>query len=645
MSRDWKRKALVVLGTIVMLTVFLFMMRSLFFDIAFKKVQHKLSENYSIELAIKDHYFIGVRSVSFNQLLLKQNQRDTLVFIDSLVFQIKITDLLKGQLRFNRIIINKLNARIDRKALDAFSGHKPSVKIADVRKPSNYVPMLNRMSKTLFSVFPDEVHVEDISISLKANEGVYVLTSQYFEMQDNAYRTEIKAIDPIGAEIVYLLAGNIDPKHKKITTHINTVGQVQATLFRLPYGLALEFDTLQMGFEVLETERDVFACQGTWLTYGLGINHPKLASETVFFDSASISFKSNIDKNCIILDSSSVIKFNKIAFSPFVNFQYSGERIVQFKLMPLEFDVQDLIQSFPVALFESTRDINATGTLHYSLYLDINLDKPDTIIISSNLQAKNINIQRFGKANLFQLADTFAHQVYDKGYWVRSITLGESNANYTPLDEISPFLRNSVLTAEDGGFFYHKGFDIDGFKLALSENLKAGRFVRGGSTIAMQLVKNLYLNQQKTLSRKLEEVMLVWMLENLQITSKERMFEVYLNIIEWGPGVYGIHEASEFYFNKLPSQLTLNESIYLASVIPSPKNFRFTFKKEGTLRDYYDGYYRFLISTMLMRDLIMPEDTVNLIPNITLSGKAIDFLVKPDTISVDTINWEVLMEF
>jgi hypothetical protein len=89
----------------------------------------------------------------------------------------------------------------------------------------------------------------------------------------------------------------------------------------------------------------------------------------------------------------------------------------------------------------------------------------------------------------------------------------------------------------------------------------------------------------------------------------------------------------------------LNESIYLASVIPSPKNFRFTFNKEGNLRDYYAGYYRFLISTMLMRDLIGAEDTINLVPDLALTGKAFDFIAKPDTVAVDTLIWEEFIEF
>jgi len=101
-------------------------------------------------------------------------------------------------------------------------------------------------------------------------------------------------------------------------------------------------------------------------------------------------------------------------------------------------------------------------------------------------------------------------------------------------------------------------------------NIKERRFARGGSTITMQLVKNVFLNRNKTIARKMEEILLVWLIENQQLCSKERMFEVYLNIIELGPHIYGANEAAHFYFNKDASKLTLPESIFIASIIPRP---------------------------------------------------------------------------
>src|SRR5664279_2476881 len=114
-------------------------------------------------------------------------------------------------------------------------------------------------------------------------------------------------------------------------------------------------------------------------------------------------------------------------------------------------------------------------------------------------------------------------------------------------------------------------------------NIKERRFARGGSTITMQLVKNVFLNRNKTIARKLEEILLVWLIENQQLCSKERMFEVYLNIIELGPHIYGANEAAHFYFKKDASKLNLQESIFLASIIPKPKWFMYSFDKSGNL--------------------------------------------------------------
>src|SRR6476620_7713093 len=116
-------------------------------------------------------------------------------------------------------------------------------------------------------------------------------------------------------------------------------------------------------------------------------------------------------------------------------------------------------------------------------------------------------------------------------------------------------------TSEDPSFMSHRGFITAAFKESITKNIKTKKFTRGASTISMQLIKNVFLTREKTLSRKLEEILLVYVLENNRISSKDRMLEVYFNIIEWGPNVYGIGEAAQFYFQKKPSDLTLNECL------------------------------------------------------------------------------------
>ena len=153
----------------------------------------------------------------------------------------------------------------------------------------------------------------------------------------------------------------------------------------------------------------------------------------------------------------------------------------------------------------------------------------------------------------------------------------------------------------------------------------------------MQLIKNVFLTREKTISRKLEEILLVYILENNHICPKERMFEVYLNIIEWGPNVYGIGEAAQFYFNKHPIDLTFPECIYLATIIPRPKGFMWRFEKNGILKDFAAVQSKYLTSLMFRRELILPEDTLNSNHSIKITGPALKLIIKNDSNVVDTI--------
>lgn len=128
-----------------------------------------------------------------------------------------------------------------------------------------------------------------------------------------------------------------------------------------------------------------------------------------------------------------------------------------------------------------------------------------------------------------------------------------------------------MLAHEDGGFFRHDGFSKTAIRDSLVRNLEAGRYVRGASTITMQLAKNLFLRREKTLARKVQEVILTWWLESA--LEKKEILELYLNVIEYGPSIYGIRAASRHYFGHEPDILTPAEAAFLACVLPNPKRF------------------------------------------------------------------------
>ena len=139
---------------------------------------------------------------------------------------------------------------------------------------------------------------------------------------------------------------------------------------------------------------------------------------------------------------------------------------------------------------------------------------------------------------------------------------------WIPIGRVPRHTIDAIIAAEDGTFFTHNGIDWFEVQESISKNFEEGRAARGASTITQQLAKNLYLSTSKTFLRKFEEVVITLLME--WRLSKQRILELYINVIEWGPGVFGIETAARTYFGKSASELTLDESLRLAAVIPSP---------------------------------------------------------------------------
>ena len=156
-------------------------------------------------------------------------------------------------------------------------------------------------------------------------------------------------------------------------------------------------------------------------------------------------------------------------------------------------------------------------------------------------------------------------------------------------NNISPHLRNAVLIAEDSAFFQHSGYDVGEIKESMKRNWREKRFARGASTITQQLAKNLYLSTSRNPLRKVREFFIAQKLE--QNLSKQRIFEIYLNVIEWGDGIYGIEPAAQRYFGKPALELLPEEAAILAAMIPNPRrytpsrNLKYLEKRKGEILD------------------------------------------------------------
>ena len=149
-------------------------------------------------------------------------------------------------------------------------------------------------------------------------------------------------------------------------------------------------------------------------------------------------------------------------------------------------------------------------------------------------------------------------------------------ANWVRLDQISRYTKWAIIFSEDWSFYDHDGIDIEQIKTALNQMVEKKKF-RGASTITQQMVKNVYLSNSRTIGRKIHEIILAQKVE--KIVSKNKILEVYLNVIEYGPGIFGIKAAANHYFKKHPSALTPRESAFLAMMLPSPKRYYMSYKK------------------------------------------------------------------
>lgn len=175
------------------------------------------------------------------------------------------------------------------------------------------------------------------------------------------------------------------------------------------------------------------------------------------------------------------------------------------------------------------------------------------------------------------------------------------NQAWIPLARISPYLIKAVLIAEDDKFYQHEGFDFEAIEKAIEKDIKQKKIKYGGSTISQQLVKNLYLSPSKNPLRKLKEAILTWRIE--KALSKKRILELYLNVAEWGDGIFGIGAASLHYYGKPASELNPEESARLASVLPNPRKY----SPVGTSR-YIEKRSQIIYNIMVKRGIVEFED-------------------------------------
>jgi monofunctional biosynthetic peptidoglycan transglycosylase len=192
-----------------------------------------------------------------------------------------------------------------------------------------------------------------------------------------------------------------------------------------------------------------------------------------------------------------------------------------------------------------------------------------------------------------------AFMEYRQEEWAQQNRDMELTQKWVPMSQISPNVIKAVLIGEDDKFWNHDGFDVAGMEQALEKTLKKGK-VAGGSTISQQLSKNLYLSPSKNPVRKVKEAIITWRIE--KTLSKRRILEIYLNVAEWGDGIFGIEAAARHYYHKSAKNLTGREAARLAAVLPNPIKYNPTGDQK-----YVQNRSRIIYKVLKRRGVVIPD--------------------------------------
>ncbi|MCO6147802.1 transglycosylase domain-containing protein [Flavobacterium sp. NRK1] len=630
-KKNGKQIALLVLKiavvVIILSVISFFAFRNVLLNKAIARISDKMSSEYNSSFVVKEATFKGLSRIEMKGISLTPKNADTLLRVNEIKTSINLSRLLTADIQLGTLGMQngfiQLVKNANGKNFDAFLRKKDKEELNDDNEGTDYASRAYKLLHRALNLVPTDMRLKNLTLRLDDMGRKVTLNLMNLKLEDKQLESTI-GVSAKDIAQNWKVKGFADPRNKQANLDFfNTdTTRIEIPYLNERYGLKSGFDSIHLNVDNIEMDSGQLHVDGYASIRNFMINHARIAKKDVVIDNARFDYRFLFGSDFIALDSTSTMQLNKIKVKPFLKYSIAGDTIYELKAHIPKMQAQDFIVSLPNGLFTNFEGMEAEGSFSYDLNFMYNKNKPNALVFDSSLKKDGLKIIKYGEADLAKLNTGFTYRAIDNGRVQRPVLLTESNPYYTPLDQISPYLRKAVLTSEDPSFFNHRGFINEAFKQSIIKNIKTKKFSRGASTISMQLVKNVFLTREKTLSRKLEEILLVYILENNRIASKERMLEVYFNIIEWGPDVYGIGEAASYYFDKSPSQLTLDECVYLASIIPRPKGFMWQFNDEGNLKPFAVKHNDYIKQLMLRRGLLVPEDTILQSGNISVTGRA-----------------------
>ena len=611
--------------------------------LAIEKAKSKFESKYNCSFQVDKANFTKDLSVELNKIHIVPQNADTLISVDKVTSRVNLYEIIFGNIQIENLELQngyiQLVKNENGKNFDAFLKNDNNSKEAS--EESNYAKRYNRILEKLLNLVPSQMSLKNIGLRIKDYNHKINFDIADLNLKNHIIETNIKVTEGDKFQN-WGIAGHANPREKKLDILVssNDSIDIQIPYLEKKFGLKSGFEHIRLQLSNLEMQSGELHIDGLASIQNFKIQHPKIATKEVLIDKAKFNYRFLIGKHFVSLDTASSAILNNLKIKPYLEYNTEEDTLYKLKVKIPPTKAQTFVDALPKGLFKHFEGMRVNGNFGYDLDFEFNKNKPNRLVFDSKLSKNGLQIIKYGEADLDKLNGDFTYRAIENGAPQRPVLVGIENLNFVPYDQIPKNLLNAVLTSEDPSFFHHRGFITEAFKQSIVKNIRTKKFARGASTISMQLVKNVFLSREKTLSRKLEEILLVYILENNRIASKERMLEVYFNIIEWGPNVYGLGEASQFYFNKYPRDLTLNECLYLSSIIPKPKKFMWQFGDDGNQKSYATKHQNFIKNLMLRRALLTAEDTIGQSIPLQITGRARTYLkikVPLDSITKDSV--------
>ncbi|MGH2622838.1 MAG: transglycosylase domain-containing protein, partial [Sphingobacterium sp.] len=579
---------------------------------AVNQVKNKLKTDYHLNFQVQDYKFSGLSTVHFSKIRLTPDSMEQLAAIERFEVSVNLLPLILGNVTIGDMEIDSAVFTLVKQSDNVanydflFRKNNQTDSTEAKSKEVNLSERVDHLLKQVFQKVPKDLSMEKVSLSYQDSVSKQAIHIPVAKVSNGRYDIDVFLNEN---EDRWNFKGKINAGKQTLNLTVSAADKdAEVPFLRHKYGLLVRFDELNFHLDqVAKKGKDALEIKGGWSAENLRVFHDRLSEEQIVLPAGLASGGLLISENTIELIKGTKVKVKDFVFEPQLKFQKNKGRVIDLAVHTGQFRAQDFFDALPKGLFENLAGIQVEGDIQYDLDFHVNLDHPDSLRFNSNIADEQLKIKQWGKADIAALNGPYQYQAFEDSAKMRDILLSPENPNFTPLALVSPIVKKTVLNTEDPFFYEHNGFELEAFQLSILTNIKEKQFKRGASTISMQLIKNLYLNRNKTMMRKFEEILLVWLMEQSHAVSKDRLFEIYLNIIEWGKNIYGISEAAHYYFGKKPNELTIGESLFLSSIIPRPKTGLSSFDYTGHLKPWVLKHFNTYGSIMNKRNQLDDE--------------------------------------